>query len=41
MTAIVTGTGVMRTGVRSLLLGLIAAGLTYGIGSLLGTAVGG
>ncbi len=41
MTAVVTGTGVLRTGTRSLLLGLIAAGVTYGIGALLGTAVGG
>ncbi len=40
-TALVTGTGVLRTGVRSLLLGLAAAGATYGIGSLLGVAVGG
>lgn len=41
MTAVVTGTGVLRTGSRSLLLGLVAAGVTYGIGALLGTAVGG
>ena len=41
MTAVVTGTGVLRTGTRSLLLGLIAAGVTYVIGALLGTAVGG
>jgi VIT1/CCC1 family predicted Fe2+/Mn2+ transporter len=40
-TALVTGTGVARTGIRSLLLGLAAAGATYGIGSLLGGAVGG
>lgn len=40
-TALVTGTGVLRTGSRSLLLGLAAAGATYGIGSLLGGAVGG
>lgn len=40
-TALVTGTGVSRTGMRSLLLGLAAAGATYGIGSLLGVAVGG
>lgn len=39
-TALVTGTGVGRTGTRSLLLGLAAAGATYGIGSLLGVAVG-
>ncbi len=41
LTALVTGTGMLRTGTRSLLLGLVAAGVTYGIGSLLGTAVGG
>lgn len=40
-TALVTGTGVLRTGTRSLLLGLTAAGATYGVGSLLGVAVGG
>jgi VIT1/CCC1 family predicted Fe2+/Mn2+ transporter len=40
-TALVTGTGVLRTGGRSLLLGLAAAGATYGIGTLLGVAVGG
>lgn len=39
-TAIVTGTGVVRTGVRSLLLGTLAAVATYGIGSALGVAVG-
>jgi VIT1/CCC1 family predicted Fe2+/Mn2+ transporter len=39
-TALVTGTGVLRTGSRSLILGLAAAGATYGIGSLLGGAVG-
>lgn len=38
-TALVTGTGVLGTGVRSLLLGLAAAAATYGIGSLLGVAV--
>ncbi len=40
-TALVTGTAVLRTGVRSLLLGLAAAGATYGVGSLLGVAVSG
>ncbi len=39
-TALITGTGFLRTGLRSLVLGLLAAGVTYGIGSLLGTAVG-
>ena len=40
-TALVTGTGVLRTGLRSLILGLAAAGATYGVGSLLGVAVTG
>lgn len=40
-TALVTGTRVPKTGARSLLLGLAAAGATYFIGSLLGIAVGG
>lgn len=40
-TALVTGTGVLRTGARSLMLGLIAAGATYGVGTLLGVTVGG
>jgi vacuolar iron transporter family protein len=40
-TALVTGTGVLRTGARSLILGLAAAGATYGVGSLLGVAVSG
>ncbi|AXV06584.1 hypothetical protein DVS28_a1899 [Euzebya pacifica] len=39
-TALITGTGVLRTGTRSLLLGLIAAGVTYGIGAVLGVTVG-
>lgn len=38
-TALVTGTGLLRTGLRSLLLGLAAAAATYGIGTLLGVAV--
>ncbi len=40
-TALVTGTPILRTGSRSLVLGLIAAGVTYGIGALLGVAVTG
>lgn len=40
-TALVTGTGILRTGARSLVLGLIAAGVTYGIGTILGVTVGG
>ena len=39
-TALITGTGIARTGTRSLLLGLVAAGVTYGIGSVLGVTVG-
>jgi len=39
MTAIVTGTALLRTGMRSLVLGLVAAGVTYGVGALLGSAV--
>lgn len=39
LTAVFTGTGVLRTGTRSLLLGVAAAAATYGIGSLLGVAV--
>lgn len=38
-TAIVTGTGVLRTGIRSLVLGTAAAAATFGIGSALGVAV--
>lgn len=40
-TALVTGTPFLRTGTRSLVLGLVAAGVTYGIGALLGVAVTG
>jgi VIT1/CCC1 family predicted Fe2+/Mn2+ transporter len=40
-TALVTGTPVAKTGLRSLTLGLLAAGATYGIGSLLGVTIGG
>jgi VIT1/CCC1 family predicted Fe2+/Mn2+ transporter len=40
-TALVTGTPVAKTGLRSLTLGLLAAGVTYGIGSLLGVTIGG
>ncbi len=40
-TALVTGTPVAKTGLRSLVLGLLAAGITYAIGSLLGVTVGG
>jgi vacuolar iron transporter family protein len=39
-TAVVTGTGLLRTGLRALILGVAAAVVTYGIGSLLGVAVG-
>jgi VIT1/CCC1 family predicted Fe2+/Mn2+ transporter len=40
-TALVTGRGVIFSGTRSLVLGLIAAGATFGIGHLLGVTVGG
>ncbi len=40
-TALVTGTPLLKTGLRSLVLGLVAAGVTYGVGSLLGVAVTG
>jgi len=36
-----TGKGVLLSGTRQLLLGLAAAGLTYGLGHLLGVAIGG
>ena len=39
-TALVTGTGFLRTGGRALLLGLAAAGITYVVGAGLGVAVG-
>jgi VIT1/CCC1 family predicted Fe2+/Mn2+ transporter len=41
VTAVVTGTGALRTGLRALVLGVAAAGATYGIGSLLGVAITG
>lgn len=40
-TALVTGTGLLRTGSRSLLLGVVAAAATYGIGTALGVAITG
>jgi len=36
-----TGTSAWRAGGRQLLLGLVAAGLTFGLGRLIGTAIGG
>jgi len=36
-----TGTSAWRAGARQLLLGLAAAGLTFGLGRLIGTAIGG
>ena len=39
-TALVTGTGLVRTGLRSLILGLVAAGVTYVIGVGLGVTIG-
>lgn len=40
-TALVTGTGLLRTGTRSLVLGVAAAGATYAIGAALGVAISG
>jgi VIT1/CCC1 family predicted Fe2+/Mn2+ transporter len=37
---LVTGRGVVRSGVRQLAFGLVAAAITYGIGTLVGAAVG-
>ncbi|MFB3738348.1 MAG: VIT1/CCC1 transporter family protein [Candidatus Velamenicoccus archaeovorus] len=37
---LITGRGAIASGVRQLVLGLAAAGVTYGIGSLVGTALG-
>ncbi|HEY5629517.1 MAG TPA: demethoxyubiquinone hydroxylase family protein [Candidatus Limnocylindrales bacterium] len=37
---IVTGSSVLRTGGRQVLLGLVAAAVTYGLGALVGRAVG-
>jgi VIT1/CCC1 family predicted Fe2+/Mn2+ transporter len=39
--SIFTGRGALRTGLRQLLLGSAAAGATYGIGHLIGVAIGG
>lgn len=38
---LVTGRGPWRSGLRQAVLGLAAAGLTHGIGSLLGVAISG
>jgi VIT1/CCC1 family predicted Fe2+/Mn2+ transporter len=37
---VVTGSGVLKTGGRQVLLGLMAAAVTFGLGSLVGHAVG-
>jgi VIT1/CCC1 family predicted Fe2+/Mn2+ transporter len=37
---VVTGSSVLRTGARQVLLGMIAAAITFGLGSLVGRAVG-
>lgn len=39
-TALLTGRGTVYSGIRQLLVGVAAAGVTYGVGSLIGTAVG-
>jgi VIT1/CCC1 family predicted Fe2+/Mn2+ transporter len=36
-----TGRGVLASGSRQVVFGLVAAAVTYGIGSLLGVAIGG
>lgn len=36
-----TGRGVLFSGLRQMAIGAVAAALTYGLGSLLGVAVGG
>ncbi len=38
---LVTGRGVLSTGLRQLLFGVVAAGVTYGIGRLLGVTLAG
>ncbi len=40
-TALFTGTGFVKTGTRALILGLVAAGITFFIGRILGVAVSG
>jgi VIT1/CCC1 family predicted Fe2+/Mn2+ transporter len=37
---VVTGSGVLKTGGRQVLLGMMAAAVTFGLGSLVGRAVG-
>jgi VIT1/CCC1 family predicted Fe2+/Mn2+ transporter len=36
-----TGRGALRSGLRQLLLGFAAAGVTYGVGRLIGVALSG
>jgi VIT1/CCC1 family predicted Fe2+/Mn2+ transporter len=38
-TTLFTGRGVLPSGVRQLLVGFAAAGVTYGVGKLIGVAV--
>jgi VIT1/CCC1 family predicted Fe2+/Mn2+ transporter len=40
-TTLMTGRGVLRSGLRQLAIGILAAGLTYGVGHMLGVAVAG
>jgi VIT1/CCC1 family predicted Fe2+/Mn2+ transporter len=40
-TTLFTGRGVLVSGLRQLLVGLAAAGVTYGVGKLIGVAVTG
>jgi VIT1/CCC1 family predicted Fe2+/Mn2+ transporter len=37
---VVTGSGVLKTGGRQVMLGMLAAAITFGLGSLVGHAVG-
>jgi VIT1/CCC1 family predicted Fe2+/Mn2+ transporter len=37
---VVTGSSVLRTGGRQVLLGMLAAAITFGLGTLVGHAVG-
>jgi hypothetical protein len=40
-TSLFTGRGLMFSGLRQLVIGLVAAGVTYGIGRAIGVSLGG
>jgi VIT1/CCC1 family predicted Fe2+/Mn2+ transporter len=40
-TTLFTGRGVLFSGIRQLLIGLAAAGITYGVGRLIGVSLAG